>query len=113
MLIKHISNNDNILIIVDSDADGYTSAALLINYLYTLFPFYTLNHIQYKIHNGKQHGIDLKNIDINNIKLIICPDSSSNEFDKHKELSSQNIDILILDHHEADHVSEYACVINN
>ena len=37
-LIKNISEDKNCLIVVDSDCDGYTSAALLINYLYDLFP---------------------------------------------------------------------------
>ena len=38
MLIKHISAGHKILIQIDSDCDGYTSAALLINYLNCLFP---------------------------------------------------------------------------
>lgn len=36
MLIKHL--NDKILIQVDPDADGYCSAAILINYLNQVFP---------------------------------------------------------------------------
>ena len=34
MLIKHIGANHKILIQIDSDCDGYTSAAVLMNYLY-------------------------------------------------------------------------------
>ena len=34
ILIKHINNNDKILLQVDSDCDGYTSSSLLLNYLY-------------------------------------------------------------------------------
>lgn len=33
-----IENNLNACIIVDCDVDGYTSAAILINYLYSLYP---------------------------------------------------------------------------
>lgn len=40
MLIKHIANNDDILIQIDSDCDGFTSAATLINYLNCLFPVF-------------------------------------------------------------------------
>ena len=47
------------------------------------------------------------------IKLVIAPDSSSNDFIQHKELSQKGIDVLVLDHHEAEKYSEYACVINN
>jgi single-stranded-DNA-specific exonuclease len=38
MLIRHIAANDKICIQIDSDCDGYTSAATLINYLNCLFP---------------------------------------------------------------------------
>ena len=59
MLVKHISNQSNIFIIVDGDADGYTSASTLINYLYELFPTYVRAHLKYAMHPGKEHGIDL------------------------------------------------------
>lgn len=38
MLIKHIANQDKIFIQVDSDCDGFTSSAFLLNYLNRLFP---------------------------------------------------------------------------
>jgi single-stranded-DNA-specific exonuclease len=38
LLIKHISQNNNAVIIIDSDADGYTSSAILMNYLNNFFP---------------------------------------------------------------------------
>jgi single-stranded DNA-specific DHH superfamily exonuclease len=40
MLIKHIANNDNAIIIFDADCDGYCSAAILLNYLNRHFPFW-------------------------------------------------------------------------
>ena len=45
--------------------------------------------------------------------MIICPDSSSNDYEYHKILWEQKSDVLVLDHHEADSISEYACIINN
>ena len=36
LLIKIISSNGKTLVIIDSDADGFTSSAILINYLYDL-----------------------------------------------------------------------------
>jgi single-stranded-DNA-specific exonuclease len=47
------------------------------------------------------------------VKLVIAPDSSSNQYEEHQELAEKGIDVLVIDHHEADHYSEYACVINN
>lgn len=37
-LIQHISAQNQALVIVDCDCDGFTSAALLINYLHDLVP---------------------------------------------------------------------------
>ena len=112
MLISHIAQNDKVLIIVDCDADGYTSAAILINYLYCLFPGFVQNNIIYRIHSGKQHGIEMDMV-TNDVKLVICPDSASEQYNLHKELRDRGIDVLIIDHHEASLVSQDACVINN
>lgn len=112
MLIRHISQEDKIFIQIDSDADGYTSSSLLINYLNSLFPGYAQNNISYRVHEGKQHGLILETIP-EDVKLVIAPDSSSNDYDIHKQLQELGIDVLVIDHHEADKVSEYACIINN
>lgn len=112
MLIKHISQNDKVLIQVDSDCDGYTSAALLINYLYCLFPSFVNNNISYRVHMGKQHGIIPDTIP-EDVRLVIAPDSSSNDYEAHEYLNLSGVDVLVIDHHEADHISKYACVINN
>ena len=112
MLIKHVAQNDKVLIQIDSDCDGYTSAATLINYLNCLFPGFVQNNVLYRIHSGKQHGIIPTSIP-KDVKLVIAPDSSSNDYEEHKELFEKGIDVLVIDHHEADTVSEYACVINN
>lgn len=112
MLMKHVGQDDKIFVQVDSDCDGYTSAAILINYLNCIFPHFAQTKISYRIHNGKQHGLLTDTIP-EDIKLVIAPDSSSNDFEQHKILHSRGIDVLVLDHHEADHYSEYACVINN
>lgn len=75
ILIKHIYNNDKILLQVDSDCDGYTSSSLLLNYLYQLFPYYVQNNILYRFHSGKEHGIIVSTIP-EDIRLVIAPDSS-------------------------------------
>ena len=114
-LIKTISEDKNCLIVVDSDCDGYTSAALLINYLYDLFPAWVQNHLEYYIHEGKQHGLsDCINMLLGSYySLIILPDSSSNDYEYHKLLKEDITDIIVLDHHEAEKISDNAFVINN
>lgn len=112
LLIQHISLNHKIFIQVDSDCDGYTSAAILINYLYKLFPAFVQNNIIYKLHTGKQHGIILETIP-EDVKLLVVPDAGSNNYEEHKTLKEKGIDVLIIDHHEAERISTDACVINN
>ena len=62
ILVKHISNADNVLLQVDSDCDGMTSSAFLLNYLHRRFPAFVENHIKYRFHEGKQHGIILESV---------------------------------------------------
>ena len=112
MLIKHINQGNKILIQVDSDCDGYTSAATLINYLNCLFPSFVQSNIYYRIHTGKQHGIILDTVPAD-VKLVIAPDSSSNDYDEHTALKESGVDVLVIDHHEADEISKNACIINN
>ena len=112
ILIKHIAQGDKVLVQIDSDCDGYTSAAALINYLNRLFPGFVQTNVYYRIHTGKQHGILLETIP-DDVKLVIAPDSSSNDYEVHQELKSRGVDVLVIDHHEADKISENAVIINN
>ena len=112
MLMKHIANNSLVYVPIDSDCDGFTSAALFINYLNRLFPSFAQNNIIYKAQLDKSHGIIEDRIPAGT-KLVVAIDSSSNEYDVHKRLADAGIDVLVIDHHDAEKVSEYACVINN
>ena len=112
VLIRHIAQGDKVLIQIDSDCDGYTSAAALINYLNRLFPGFVQTNVYYRIHTGKQHGILLETIP-DDVKLVIAPDSSSNDYEVHQQLKSKGVDVLVIDHHEADKISENAVIINN
>lgn len=112
LLVSHIAQGSKVLVIIDSDCDGYCSSAILINYLNNLFPAFVQNNISYKPHSGKQHGIVMEMIP-DDVKLVIAPDSASSDYEQHEELAKRGIDVLVLDHHEAPEVSQYACVINN
>lgn len=113
ILNKHLHKRDSIVIVVDPDADGYTSSALLVNYIREVtdnkYPFIFL------FHEGKEHGLSdlISQIDLQNNGLIICADSASNDYEEHEQLARMGMDILVLDHHEADKISEHACIINN
>ena len=116
LVIQTVQSNKQTVVIVDCDCDGYTSAAILINYLYDLFPAYVENNLIYFVHDSKQHGLsDCINwvIETDNLGLVICPDSSSNDYDEHKRLKDLDINTIVLDHHDADKISENAVIINN
>ena len=113
-LITHIAAEHDIFINVDSDCDGYTSAAFMINYLYSAFPGFSTMHIAWGMHKDKGHGLLIDQILLTaKPQLVICPDAGSNEYTYHKILKEHNIDLIIIDHHNADYVSEDAIVINN
>ena len=58
MLLSAIQNEKNMLVICDCDCDGFTSAALLCNYLHDLFPSYVENKLKWFVHEDKQHGLE-------------------------------------------------------
>ena len=105
----------HILIVVDSDCDGFTSAAIMYQYTKRLNPEC---HVDYWLHEGKQHGlqdhIDKLMNDNYEYDLIILPDSSSNDIHYHDMLEEIHTPCLILDHHETDvKLSDNAVVVNN
>lgn len=114
-IIKTIQSNLQAIVIIDSDADGFTSAAVLINYLHDLFPCWVQNKITYVVHSGKQHGLNdhLKTILSHNYSLVIVPDAGSNDKQECKILKENEREIIILDHHICDEENPYAIVINN
>lgn len=114
ILINHLEKDSNVVILVDNDLDGFTSATVMYNYLKTIKPNIKLSYI---IHKNKAHGLtnevmfDLKERECD---LLIIPDASSNDYDEHKRLDEVgNIDIIVLDHHNAEKYSANACVVNN
>ena len=114
-LISAIKNREKIFLIVDCDADGFTASAALVNYIYKVFPS-AMDLLSIQLHEGKEHGIEekwLEEIVANEYKLVICPDASSNDYKQHKFLKDNGIDVLVLDHHDAEEVSENAIIINN
>lgn len=114
-LVSAIKNQEKMFLIVDCDADGFTASAALVNYIYKVFPS-AMDLLSIQLHEGKEHGIEekwLEEIVANEYKLVICPDASSNDYNQHKFLKDNGIDVLVLDHHDAEEVSKNAIIINN
>lgn len=114
-LIKVLNKGGKILIVVDSDCDGFTSAAIMHQYIHRLDETIQIDYI---LHQNKQHGledhIDKLMENTENYDLIILPDSSSNDGAYHDRLKEINLPCLVLDHHITDTpLSENAVIINN
>lgn len=108
-----VQENKEILVVVDCDCDGFTSAVILINYLYKLYPNYTKEKVSYILHKGKEHGLaDVVNNIPDTLGLVICPDAASNDVEQFKTLAEKDIKVLCLDHHECDADSDIALIIN-
>lgn len=112
-IVKAVKEEKKTLVVVDADCDGYTSAALLINYLNDIFPAFINNNLKWYLHSGKQHGLSDCIEYALEFELVILPDASSNDYMYHQRLKENNTEIIILDHHEAEKISEYAIVVNN
>ncbi len=111
--LKAIENKENIGILIDSDVDGYCSASTLVQ---TTLYFFKHNNINVFMHDTKSHGLTkeiMSKILNSKIDLLVIADASSNDYKQHKILRDNNIDIVILDHHEAEKYSENAIVVNN
>ena len=116
-----LSYQDIICVIVDSDVDGFTSAAIFIQYFKK---FNNAVHIKPILHTGKGHGLsdtidkilEIKDTSDDTVRFVILPDSSSNDYEYHERLGEEGIKCLVLDHHivEPDtHFSDYAIIVNN
>lgn len=97
ILRSTINNPDSkILVVVDSDLDGYTSGAIIISLLNIISKG---QEIDYVLHPGKEHGIELKDIP-EDVNLVIVPDAGSSQKEEHMKLLQSGKKIIILDHHE-------------
>ena len=114
-LIQTIAAGGKTLVICDCDCDGFTSAALLINYLHDLFPAYVETDLKWWVHESKQHGLEdcMWYILSHDFDLVIVPDAGSNDYECHKQLFLKGIEVVVLDQHLADKLSHFAIVINN
>ena len=114
LLVSKLKEGNKILIIVDSDVDGFTSAAITYLYLQKVAP---MVEIEYWLHEGKQHGLEdhiEKLLDQNDYDLLITPDASSNDYKYHEMLKNIDLPVLVLDHHLVDEqISNNAVIINN
>ena len=111
-LNKLFKENKKFFLIVDCDTDGYTSSAIFYNYFKSIFPN---ADIQYMLHEGKQHGIELDKIP-DDREVIIVPDAGSNQIEELTILNAQKKYVFVIDHHQVECKIpnlEFVTVVNN
>ena len=103
-----------ILILVDSDADGYSSAAIMYKYTKMVNP---LAKVKFFVHSVKTHGLTNEFMAYalqTRPDMIIVPDAGTNDIAQREKLQAEGIDLLIIDHHEEDkHTDCGGILINN
>lgn len=113
----HFERGDLIAILVDSDPDGFSSAAMLYSYIKMLQEDYPVRYILHN--NNKAHGLaKMKDGDFNipeGTKLFIVPDAGTNDSEQFNELIESGIDCICLDHHESEDIAKTnkAIIVNN
>lgn len=92
-----LDSTKKVAIVVDMDMDGFTSSALFVKFMqYINCPIGVL------MDEGKTHGLTDNIMDdiIGNYDLVIIPDAGSNDTEQHQRLLDNNVDFIVLDHHE-------------
>lgn len=113
ILLAHIIADSNISILVDPDADGFTSSSIIYQYIKKINP---KTNLKYFLHDSKAHGLTekiLEQISSSDTDFLIIPDAASNDNEGIKRLYAMGIEILIIDHHEVEEIPEMGILINN
>ena len=97
---KHVKNNSKIIIYGDYDADGICSTSIISKML-----LYENFKADYFIPSRYLDGYGINNEQAKDIinkgyNLVICVDNGVSAFEPIKLLKDNNIDVLVLDHHE-------------
>lgn len=102
------------------DADGYTSSAILWNYIKAIYPEADLH---FTCHTHKQHGLEDKVdwlVDDEHFDLVLCADSASYDGEYMRRLQEVGTEVLVLDHHSLpdgysmeEQTPSNAIVVNN
>ena len=123
-LFERMVNADSsqtITVICDSDVDGFTSAAIFIQYIKKCG---TKANIKPILHKGKGHGLSDTFDDVLETmpSWVVLPDAGSNDYEYMKQLRESFVDdggapeFLILDHHIVEPDTkfyEHAVIVNN
>ncbi len=106
LLISHLQRNSRITIVGDYDCDGITSVAQLTLFLREI----GFNNFQVIIPTRKEgYGIPERAVEaLLPDSLFITLDCGTHDVEKIKRIRAQNVDVLVIDHHEIMDISRVA-----
>lgn len=116
-LLSYVQGKSKILVVVDADVDGFTSSAIIYQYIKKLDAEADIDFI---LHEHKGHGLSDLIEDILNGKkvydLIIIPDAGTNDYNYIEMLAQLDTFVIILDHHilnDDSLISNNCILVNN
>ncbi len=97
-----ICNNEKVAIFGDYDVDGSTSTSIIINYFKSLGI-----ELEYHIPNRFTEGYGpskeiFSKFKKNNVKVIITVDCGTMSYDEMEFAKKENLDVIVLDHHQPE-----------
>lgn len=120
ILMTQATKDETIAMVVDSDVDGFTSAAIFIQYLRKFNQEVNIVPI---LHKGKGHGLSDTYEDVANTypSYVVLPDAGSNDYEYMEKLIMEREgdvipSFLILDHHIVEPDTKFcdrAAIVNN
>lgn len=122
LMRQHAKLHLPLVVVVDADADGFTSAAIFLNYMYDLYCCYgskeeAIIKLHYILHDGKQHGLEdtVDQLLEDNYGFVVIPDAGTNDIIQMQKLIDSGQNILCMDHHESDNwlEADNCIIINN
>ena len=103
IVVDGINNNLHFKVLFDTDTDGVMSGTQITRWLLN----FTKN-VDYRINQGKSHGIQNKDLDwYKDCDILIIVDSLDSDNIKYKNIYESGTKIIILDHHSIKDEIDY------
>ena len=115
IIIDGLKNKKKFALIIDCDADGFTSSSVMYRYLKQLDSEVEITPY---FHEKKVHGLQehYKQIGETDCDIVLVPDAGSSDIKEAEYLYNLNKQVVVLDHHQVEediYTSSPAIIVNN
>lgn len=103
IVINGIKNNSRFKVLFDTDTDGVMSGTVITRWLFNF-----TKKVEYRINDGKKHGIQTKDLDwYKDCDILIIVDSLDADNDRYKKIYDSGVKTIVLDHHDIKKEVDY------